>query len=383
MFGLIEIVLLRLLHKDWWQKGWIKWSAIALPLVGIGGVGLWLIGEYNSIHWIVYPGAISAVIAFVLEVSLMLSLPFSGLLSWMHRLAERRARRRQEETPGTADPQRRILLKAAAAALPVATITLGVSGVGRSMGGALVYRRPISFDGLPEHLEGFRILHISDLHLRHYIKLPDLEEILLRAEPYSPDLVLVTGDIADDLSMLGGALKMIDELGAPHGAYASLGNHEYFRGIANVRRIADKSPVPLLVETGLTLPVDGGGLYVGAADDPRRMRDVADTFFHTTIDRAMRNHTGDDFSILMSHRPDALDRASEVGVDLTLAGHTHGGQMGLLGRSVFEPVWPERYLWGLYSRGKSRLYTSSGAGHWFPFRLGCPPEAPVIELRRA
>jgi predicted MPP superfamily phosphohydrolase len=86
---------------------------------------------------------------------------------------------------------------------------------------------------------------------------------------------------------------------------------------------------------------------------------------------------------MLSHRPAAFDAAAENGVDLTLAGHTHGAQVGLFGRSLLEPLWPEARLWGHYRQGVSQLYTSSGVGHWFPFRLGCPSEAPVIELRRS
>jgi predicted MPP superfamily phosphohydrolase len=89
------------------------------------------------------------------------------------------------------------------------------------------------------------------------------------------------------------------------------------------------------------------------------------------------------FKILMSHRPDAFDYAASQGINLTLAGHTHGGQIGFMGRSLFDSYWADRYLWGEYRQGRSALYTSSGVGHWFPFRLGCPPEAPIIELRRA
>jgi uncharacterized protein len=63
-------------------------------------------------------------------------------------------------------------------------------------------------------------------------------------------------------------------------------------------------------------------------------------------------------------------------------GHTHGGQIGLFGRSAFEALAPELHLWGTYARGESRLYTTSGFGHWFPFRLGCPTEAPILELVR-
>lgn len=56
---------------------------------------------------------------------------------------------------------------------------------------------------------------------------------------------------------------------------------------------------------------------------------------------------------------------------------------GLNGKSAFEPMFPSGYLWGAYRRGRSALYTTSGYGHWYPFRLGCPTEAPLLELARA
>jgi hypothetical protein len=63
-----------------------------------------------------------------------------------------------------------------------------------------------------------------------------------------------------------------------------------------------------------------------------------------------------------------------------LSGHTHGGQIGFHERSVGERLWPERYLWGPYSRGDSRLYTTAGFGDWYPWRPGCPSEAALVEL---
>ena len=107
-----------------------------------------------------------------------------------------------------------------------------------------------------------------------------------------------------------------------------------------------------------------------------------DEFFQKTIDETLTPVATGDTVVLMSHRPDAFDYAASKDVHLTLAGHTHGGQIGFMGRSVFETYSSGNYLWGEYTLGNSRLYTSAGAGHWFPFRLGCPTEAPVIELRR-
>ena len=85
----------------------------------------------------------------------------------------------------------------------------------------------------------------------------------------------------------------------------------------------------------------------------------------------------------MSHRPMALDYAADRGIPLTLAGHTHGGQIGFNGRSLLYAINPERSMWGQYERRDSKLYVSAGAGHWFPYRLGCPAEIPIYTLTSA
>lgn len=243
-------------------------------------------------------------------------------------------------------------------------------------------RREVVIQGLPESLDGIRILQLSDLHLRHYVTLDDLEDVVRDAEAMKPDLVLVTGDIADDLEMLPGAIELIQGMRAPLGTFACLGNHEYFRGVDAVRRIFDRSPIPLFINQGVRIPVNGDSLYIAGIDDPRSMgaKDLA--FYERTIDIALAGAGSQDTIVLMSHRPDAFDYAATQGVELTLSGHTHGGQIGFMGRSVFEPVWPDRYLWGHYDRSGSQLYTTSGMGHWFPFRLGCPQEVPLLVLRR-
>lgn len=95
-----------------------------------------------------------------------------------------------------------------------------------------------------------------------------------------------------------------------------------------------------------------------------------------------------DFRLLLCHRPEGHGPAADAGYDLTLSGHTHGGQVGLLGRSIFETLRPGIGWWGSYVKKKkdgrpSRLYTTSGFGHWFPFRFGCPTEMPIVVLEGA
>ncbi|MBK7142821.1 MAG: metallophosphoesterase [bacterium] len=381
IIGLLQILLLWGFNRDWWRKRSIRWSSLMLPVVTLVAMGLWGLGEYYQNQWLSRPGMLLTALAFVLQFALLLSLPVSGLFHLINRLIDHLIRHRKTDT--AVDSNRRIILKGIAAAVPLATVTAAGAGFTRSFGSVNVFTKSIRIDDLPPSLEGYRILHLSDLHLRHYTTLEDLEDVLTRAREFNPDLVLVTGDVADDLGQLPDALKLIEQFKAPNGSFATLGNHEYFRGVEQVKSIFDQSAVPLFINQGTHVQVGGTSVFIGGIDDPRRMGAKETTFFQTTIDQTLEESHTDAFRILMSHRPDAFDHASEQGIALTLAGHTHGGQIGFMGRSVFDSYWEDRYLWGEYRRGKSVLYTSSGVGHWFPFRLGCPPEAPVLELHRA
>lgn len=379
--GIVEILLLWLLNKVWWKRQLIRRGAIALPLVGSVMVLAWGLGEYHAISWLAYIGAVLAVLAFMSEVALMLSLPISGVIHLLHTFKTYLAKKRNNGAE--LDQNRRDFLKATAAAVPLITIAGSVSGVTKSFGDVKVYKREMLIEDLPSDFEGLKILQISDPHLRHYVTLNDIEQLCADAAPLQPDLTLVTGDVADDLKQLLPALNMINDLKTPLGAYACLGNHEYYRGIEEVYRIYEKAPVPLLVDDAVKIAVKNSRLTLGSTNDPVGFGSRHQEFYRDSIERILTRENPGDLTVLMAHRPDALDLAAQYGINLVLSGHTHGGQIGIGGRSVFESVWPDRYLWGEYSRGKTKLYTSCGVGHWFPFRLGCQREAPVFELHRA
>ncbi len=381
VIGGLQILLLWGFNRDWWRRKAIRWTSLLLPVATVLGMGLWGLGEYYQIGWFSRPGMVLTALAFIVQIALLLSFPISGIFHLINRLIDHLVRHRQTDT--AVDTNRRIILKGIAAAVPLAAVASAGAGFTRSFGSINVFTKQLSIENLPSDLEGYRILHLSDLHLRHYTTLDDLTDVLERAKEFKPNLVLVTGDVADDLSQLPDALSLIEQFKAPDGQFATLGNHEYFRGVEQVKAIFDRSAVPLFVNQSGRLSVGSTSVFVGGIDDPRRMGAKETTFFQRTIDETLSESRSDDFKLLMSHRPDAFDYASEQGISLTLAGHTHGGQIGFMGRSVFDSYWEDRYLWGEYRRGKSVLYTSSGVGHWFPFRLGCPPEAPILELRRA
>jgi len=381
VLSLLVFLFVRVLNKEWWRMAWIRRAIYFLPVAGILGIVFWGVGQFTIKKTMAYIGATVTALDIILILALLVSLPVSGVLNGIQRLIDRRRNRGPKEPDTTAPivPRRRFL-KAAAAAVPIVALTSGASGVAHAFSDIKVYRKKIYFKNLPPELEGFRILHLSDIHIGYYTWLENVEDVLLAAGEFSPHIVCATGDHSDRLDVYPDVLKLFDQFKAPYGVFASLGNHEYYRGIRRVLAAYDKSPVPLLVNSGQVIEHNGYPIFFGGADDPRSMGRENTRFFRKTIDNTLLSAPSHAFRILLSHRPRAFDLASEAGYHFVLSGHTHGGQIGLAGRSILEPVFPENYLWGEYSHGDNRLYTSAGMGHWFPFRLGCPAEAPVLEL---
>jgi predicted MPP superfamily phosphohydrolase len=284
--------------------------------------------------------------------------------------------------PGPTTLTRRTFINGVAASIPTAALVTSTTGMISSQAPQRLPIVPMAFANLPEALDGLRILHLSDLHLGYFMHVRHLEECLERAWAFRPDLVVFTGDIADELDELGDALRVAHARKPRLGVVASIGNHEHFRGTKQVLRIFDKSPVPLLLDAGMTIPVGDALLHLTGSNDPMALAGDIHPFLERSIHRAVSGAPSDAFHLLLSHRPEGFDIAERLGLSLTLSGHTHGMQIGMDGRSLFEKRLPHKYLWGPYARGQSRLYTSAGFGHWFPVRFGCPTEAPIIELRR-
>lgn len=336
-------------------------------------------------------GARCTSVGLVLFSAFVVSLPLAGLA---HRVLDWFFLPEDHEAPGarvTLTPRapyvsRRAFVSGATALVPAIAVGSGVHGFFTARSGTDVKTLPLVFPHLPPELEGLTILHLSDLHLgvsKHVADLERLLEGLDDARPRRPDLIVFTGDLAEDLRQLRPALELAHAFRPRLGVFASLGNHEYLRGIHAVRPIFDRSPVPLLVNRGTELTVGNAKLFVGGVDDPVVVQTDIRPWLRPNVEAAMRQASSSAFRLLLSHRPEGFDEAERIGVDLTLAGHTHGGQIGFNGKSAFEPLFPDGYLWGPYARGRSRLYTTSGFGHWFPFRIGCPTEAPLLVLRRA
>lgn len=290
------------------------------------------------------------------------------------------------------DPQRRAFLRRVTGAVPIVAAGTGPVGALSAVARPALTEVEIKNGRVPRALDGLTILQLTDVHLGVFIHEDQFQRVVdvCRERGVVPDLVVLTGDIADDLKQLPGALEVLKALQAPLGIFASIGNHEIYRGRDETMAIYREAGVGYLCNDGVVVEKNGGKLWLAGADDPARGLDGSDAFLERTVARAMAGCPDDvACKVLLSHRPRGFVAAQKHGVTLTLSGHTHGAQMGAFGRSLLEPFWPESFLLGHYRHrdpassldDTCHLYTSAGLGHWMPFRLNCPCEAVLVTLR--
>jgi predicted MPP superfamily phosphohydrolase len=255
-------------------------------------------------------------------------------------------------------------------------IALGM-GLDSVLGRPRVRRRVVRVAGLHPELDGYRIGQLSDVHCGPYAPEERVASWVSRLNALKLDLVTVTGDlITHGSSHVEAVARALGGLRAKDGAFACMGNHDYFTDGEHLVRQLRRNGLNVLRNEGVVLERGEARLYVAGVDDTWTSRD--------DMDRALRARPEGVPTVLLAHDPDLFPAAEARAVDLTLSGHTHGGQLGVpgvprlsLGR--FVTVWAA----GLYRRGRSWLYVNRGAGTTGPpARLGAPAELAVITLRR-
>ena len=378
------LLAVRSLTRSLYPRAFVRWGRIGtLAFVAAWAIGFLAAGarasfglsEAGPVAFVIFAGT------GVFLLCILGPLAIGRVLAWLGERGHRRERPTAESSH--AATTRRELLVTTGRIIPAAgVLAAGVGGV-QGLSAARLRQIEMTFPNLPPDLEGFSILHYTDMHLGTFIDLAEAKRLVELGRTANADLVVLTGDMADDLDGLLPALRHFESLDPPHGVIASIGNHEYFRGIKKSLVTYARTTVETLVERGVDLRVGETTLYVGGADDPRVLRGDKMAFMERTVNNALDGAPSNAFRLLLSHRPEGFVPAANAGFHLTLSGHTHGAQLGFNGRSLLEGFMPDRFLWGSYHAGDKRLYTSAGAGHWFPFRIGCPREVPLIVLRRS
>lgn len=275
---------------------------------------------------------------------------------------------------------------------------LGVSGViaglgfVEAMGGPRIKEIGIPVRGLPKALEGLKIAQISDLHVGPTIRRGYVEEVVRRTMELRPDLIAVTGDLADGTpDLLRAHVLPLAGLKARLGIFYVTGNHEYYWGAERwIEMARELGFVPLLNEHRI---IEAGGevgeakiLVAGVTDtsggeflsshrsDPWRAMGRA-------MGQAMGGPSGDcAFKLLLAHRPESCFEAEPAGFDLQISGHTHAGQFfpwSVLVR------FAHKYYRGLNRHGRMWVYVNAGTGYWGPVdRFAIPSEITLFRLER-
>jgi predicted MPP superfamily phosphohydrolase len=280
------------------------------------------------------------------------------------------------EKPATVGLTRREFLGAAAAFTPP-MLTLAAAGIGEAqLDGFRIRRIEVPVPNLPPALEGVTIAHVTDFHVGRFTRGRVLERIVEETNRLDADVIALTGDfINHSLRDLPAALDVVRALRARSIVAACEGNHDLIEDARAFRRESERGGLPLLLGETATTSIRGQRVQLlglpwnhGAAG----MRDSAAALL-------ARRDPGA-WSLLLAHHPHAWDFAGTV--PLTLAGHTHGGQLMLGPRFGGGPLF-YRYWSGLYTRPSGALIVSNGVGNWFPVRIQAPAEILHLTLRRA
>lgn len=269
--------------------------------------------------------------------------------------------------------------RSASAATVLLATTLSAVGVWQAVKSPAVRTVEIEFEKLPQALDGFKLVQLTDLHASRLLQRRWMEQVVSTTNALQPGLVVITGDFADgSVAARENDVAPLQKLSATHGVYSIVGNHEYYTEYQAWQQHLQDLGLRLLLNSHARIKVANSSIVIAGITDP-----VAERFDQVTPNAlaALKGVPADDFTVLLSHRPGTARQNAPLGVALQLSGHTHGGQV--LGLHWITQLANQGYVSGLYDVDTMKLYVSNGTGLWngFPLRLGRSSEITQIILR--
>ena len=235
-------------------------------------------------------------------------------------------------------------------------------------------RVEITLKRLPKKLDGFKIIQLSDTHHSPFTGLELIKRAVKIANRLRPDMFLLTGDyVSHEREYIAPVAAELGKLKSRYGTYACLGNHDHWTDAGLVTHLFRGEGINMLINEGLRIEARGASFWLAGVDDYMVGK--------TDVPAAMKGSYPDEMKLLLAHNPIIFREAARVGIDLTLSGHTHGGQVKM--RDDAKRIFPQRRLRaGLHKRRNSQVYITRGIGTVvLPVRYQCPPEISLLELR--
>ncbi len=326
---------------------------------------------------------------FSSTVGFVIAIPFLLANSILDRIRGTRQKSGAADPDPISSPDRRKFLSntaKVAGALPFAACGYGLL-FGRVEFEKSFVRMKLS--RLPREFHGFRIAQLSDIHIGPFMTSSDVRHVVEMANALRPDLIVLTGDyITWDPATQEAAVDSLSGLKAPFGVYGCLGNHEMWTHTqASITRLFAQRNVKILRHQRTAIRAGHESLNLIGVDFESlehlgRYEGTKATRYLEGVGQLTRP---DQVNILLSHNPNTFDRAAELGIDLSLAGHTHGGQVTLdfisPDLSIARLITP--YVEGHFKKPGGQLYVNRGIGTIIvPVRFGAAPEITLFELVR-
>jgi uncharacterized protein len=241
-----------------------------------------------------------------------------------------------------------------------------------------ITRHRIRLRGLDPEFGGVRIVQLTDIHHGLYFPVEALAQTVEIVNRLEPDIVVVTGDfVTYSRTYIESAAELLGGVHARLGVFAVLGNHDFRVSADQIARELRRSGLEMLRNRNTAITYRRRTLHLAGVDDWN---------YGADLNRALRGVPKNAPTILLSHHPAIIQAASERGVGLVLAGHTHGGQVNL---PVFGTIYgrsPDqtRFKMGWARLGPTQIYVSRGIGTVvLPVRYRCSPEIPQFTLETA
>jgi predicted MPP superfamily phosphohydrolase len=243
----------------------------------------------------------------------------------------------------------------------------------------------VKIKNLPAEFAGFKIAMVSDLHVGFFSRHSRLEQFSKVAQNTNPDLFIVCGDITDDdPHYLPKFLKSLECLDPFLPALGVLGNHDVYANPEKTLNILEDSRLTMLVNEGMEIKRGDAVIWLAGVGDQGARRFGKWGSVAPDFDKAIEKKPQNTVTILMAHQPQGFKEAIDRKIELTLSGHTHGGQFGFKWLNWSLAKFFFKYDMGLFEEAGCQLYVSSGTGYWtLPVRFGLSPEVSLIELQPA
>lgn len=235
----------------------------------------------------------------------------------------------------------------------------------------------LEFEDLPRSFDGFRILHLADLHIDALDGLAEVVADIVAS--LDVDLCVMTGDYRFKAqgpcdAVYPGMRTILSSIRTEQSVLGILGNHDESEIAIELENLG----VRMLINETAEIFRGDESLYVIGVDDPH-------TYGCDDLEEALEGVPEDGFKVLLAHTPEIFEKAARSGVHLYMCGHTHAGQIRLpvIGEIIQNADCPRAYAQGEWLHDGMRGHTSTGVGSsLIPVRYNCPPEIPVIELAR-